>query len=651
MDEWQALDQKLSEQYLSNNKQTPQEAQGGDPIVNQFNALNQQLAQQYNVKDVVTSTPSTPTVDDSFLSGMAQTFVDGVENFNRSFGKVVEGTLDLGAQISSIVGGGEQMSQYSRDVQQYSKQMDASAAQAAERSPIASTIGTVLGIGAQAALPIGQVAAGAPRLASAMTGAGTGMALGFVGTPGDVSQRLESAATGSLLGGALGAAAPEINRAIKGVGGYLSNKLDDSGAIAPSGLLRKTLNPTGAAMKDIAAEAQAAGGIDNIQGRKMPFKGIGIEPTAEQAVGSGPLSGILKGINNTPERARMLEGGFIKQQKDLLKKSKDLLDSFVPEGPEVAKAQNLSNYESLKNINIPDDTVSAIKTNKSIDSRLKQFNMSEDNLVKDLPDNNLYKLNEFKKSIDSELFNNVHGMKDGAKPLLATEKEALTQASTQLRDQLDKAYPEYANIRKLGERNIMYNKFTELLNEKKPVAGTLLKEGGGVENKSLAQVYDTLWGTEAKQEYFLDSLKSVGGDVKNAEDLIKVLNMTQKNALEKVYNTSYADYPTTIGGDKLSLIQRTVYNLSKRRYQDAMIKLMFSGDEWQSKLAKALDHKSIGSKIKNVVNLIGDVAKRGANAAGMQGYDSPTFSPGAVGAAIGSSGMLGSDTQKQGLIK
>lgn len=104
-----------------------------------------------------------------------------------------------------------------------------------EEHPIASGVGTGLGILGSAAIPVGVAAKGATLGAKALAGAKTGALMGGLANPGDteneinplqVGGRLQNAAIGGAIGGALPVGFDKASKASAKVSAYLKDKAE-----------------------------------------------------------------------------------------------------------------------------------------------------------------------------------------------------------------------------------------------------------------------------------------------------------------------------------------------------------------------------------------------------------------------------------------
>ncbi len=503
------------------------------------------------------SLPAAPTAQNAYsaVGGQDSAFMAGVDNFNRMFGRVAESTLQLGAQIGSKLGGGQPMTDYANQVVNSNQNLDALAAGAAQVHPIAAGVGTGLGIAAQAVPLVASGGAAAPSLGGGvLKNAGIGGAYGFLSQPGTLEDRMNNATMGALVGGAIPIAAKGLGTAI----GDVANRV--GGDSQYTGILPKIFNSEAAAAKDVTAI-------------------------------------------NLPK-------------VDLQKTLNDL----VPGGAESVSKVQAAGYDSLKSIQVPQDLSQTLLTNPSITSRLDAINSSVDSSLKDLPDNNLAKMDGVKKLIDHEIWNSTKTIKDpGMKSLEPGEISSLMNTRNQIVDTLDKAGAsqgiDYKALRQMGEKKILYENITDALNKTPDMKGAapMFDSTQSVQNKSIDQLFKTLAGTPAKQDYFMNSLKSAGADVGNAKTLLTRLSDLRNNPIDKLVNK--------VGGNTLSdsakatswedVVKDMWVHMSQGKYNEDVVKLMLSGPKMQSELSHVLSQPTVGFMVglKSLFGKVGTSTK------------------------------------------
>lgn len=551
-------------------------------------------------------------------------FMAGVEGFNRTFGSAAEGVID---GVSRILG----YTEYNKQVQNYTAQMNESDAQASKNHPYAHGAGTVAGIASQAAIPLGAAAKGASLVNRAVTGAGTAAMYNFAATPGDFDTRMNSAGVGALVGGTVGAVAQPVINGIGYLGGKmvqgaknLKNTITGQPVEGSSGFLGKLFDPEASALRDVAEEARAVGGIQNIQKRTAPFEGLGIVPTAEEGIGSPILSDMVKNLDRSPKTARLIEQTQAPRAAQIMGVAKEQIDQFAPKGINSQKASNNVNYEALKEFTVPDEVMASINSNPVLSKRIDLLNKNSSPELSKLPNNSMYKLNEQKKNIDSELWNNSPMMSDNSKAVSATKKDALLDARKTLVEAMDNTLPEYAKIRKQAEATAYYNNFSELLSKKPYTAGKLtpeVSETNPLAGRPMSTIYDTLWNTPEKQKYFVEAVDSVGGDPKAAQKIIQVMNMTKNTSVEAIH-----DKAGTTGGKVQynglgNAVLTAVHNLKRGVYDKSLLELVLN-PKWKDIVSEEVAKRDAAFSMVDAAKLLEKTVNakpRGGNAGLLSG--------------------------------
>lgn len=551
------------------------------------------------------SKPQSPTIAEQKYPDQGS-FMAAVEGFNRTFGAPVEGIMD---GVTRILG----LNNANEKVANYTAQMNESDALASSRHPYAHAAGTVAGIGSQAAVPFGAAARGASLTNRAMTGAGVASTYNFAATPGDFETRMQSAGTGALVGGAVGAVAQPVINAAGWLGGKigqgaksLKNTISGEPIEGSSGFLGKLIRPKASALRDIAEEARAVGGVQNIQDRTAPFEGLGIQPTAEEGIGSPILSDMVKNLDRSPKTARLIEQTQIPRATRIMGVAKEQLDQFAPSGIDVRKGSNNINYESLKEFTVPAETMSVINNSPLLSQRIKLLNKNTSAEISGMPDNSIYKLDKAKQNIDSELWNNSPMMSDNSKAVSVSKKEGLLDARKTLVKAMDETLPEYAAIRKQAEATSYYNNFSELLSKKPYMAGKLTPEASEknpLAGRPMSTIYDTLWNTPEKQKYFLEAVDSVGGDANAAQKIMQVMNMTKNTAVEAVHDKAGSTGGKIQYNGLGNALLTGIHNLKRGAYDKSLLELVLN-PKWKEIVSEEVAKRDAAFSMVDAAKLI-----------------------------------------------
>jgi hypothetical protein len=225
-DPFAQLDSQLSQGSNIEQKAVATSPTDNDP----WGALDQQLSGSTQNNAPTSATPTNPNDSGGFMAG--------VENFNRVFGNIAEGTIDLVARATGAKGLQERVANVHDSLQ-------ASADQAAQQHPIAAGIGTAAGIVGSAALPLGSAAKGAGLLEQAIVGGGSGALTGFLNYAPSMQDRMNNGAVGAILGAAL----PVAIQGYKASANTLGGMLKDSEGM--TGMIRKVITPKSAATNDV----------------------------------------------------------------------------------------------------------------------------------------------------------------------------------------------------------------------------------------------------------------------------------------------------------------------------------------------------------------------------------------------------------------
>jgi len=151
-------------------------------------------------------------------------------------------------------------------------------------------------------------------------------------------------------------------------------------------------------------------------------------------------------------------------------------------------------------------------------------------LVKDLPDTSFKKWDAIKKDLDSEIW-----PANGDVPSF-TKKEALLAARKQIIDTLEQSNPAYNEARKLSEQIMLYK---DIGSKFQDVALKGAKD-------ELNTIYNKLFNNSDKLNEFLDKLKSAGGNVEMADDVVKGIDMVRGSHIYNIIGKSSPKEPTLL---------------------------------------------------------------------------------------------------------
>lgn len=521
----------------------------------------------------------------------------GVENFNRMFGSVAEGTMKVGADIASVFGANKQeMNQLKTNIDTLGQGLDQSAQAAAQQHPVAAGIGAVAGVLSQAAIPMGAAGKGASLFDRAVATGGPSALMGFLNNAPTYADRAANAGVAGLVGMAMPVAAQGYMKAADQLGMRGAGTAIDAG----SGMIRKALDPQNAALDNASAAIKNAGAMDQTLANQAKFQAVGVPSSLADASQSAGITANLGAIPmNTARRGQIeqFRGAQTEAATGALNKE---LNQFVPGGLEANKdARNMA-YSMLGTKTVPDDVYTQITANPAIKTRLDLINNNPDLGMSDVPDTSLAKMEAVRAELASDIWTQTKGLKTGERTTTTPgERTALRQSLSQFTNVLDQVYPEYKAARQLGDRVRNYELFQTELGHPTFVKGT----GNEV---TLDQMYSKLFGTPEKQDYFLDAVKSSGGNPENTKNLMDVLNLTKGSILDKAAdkadNAAMGDASSTSG-----VIQSVAKWFTTKKYQDALLKLNLSPN-WQDQLTTVLNKKGQDSKLVGLSTLVRKVA-------------------------------------------
>jgi len=585
-----------------------------------------------------------PNADNS--AGMFnQTFMDGIEAFNRSFGKKAEGALQMFAQATGLAS-------FEKRVDDVNAQKNQSLEEAKSRSPVATAIGgitgdvassvaygalgaaTGMGIAAKVpavALAASDVASGAQVLPGVVRGA-AGMAaasggLGYLDYAPTQAEHLDNAKGSALLGAGMYGAASALSVPLK--------------ALAPkegvSGFLTKVMNPKKAAVQDMAHRvnvdevATGQSGMLSSAAAAAERQGVPITPGQlmqhEQLKGGGNTRNAEKAMRITEEQKLAVAEVSNEQLSKISAGVKQSLDDMVPGGTENAIATKNKLYAELDNevfANPKDASKSAatltqsspvvdtIVSNPILKSHLDDINKSS---LGKLPDNSFVKVDALKKSIDEKLWRDSNPFIDPAKQMSFYERDDLISAKKELLDSL-KAYdsnPKYVQARQLSQQITAQGKYLEILQKKAP-------EG----KMSIDDTYNALFNSEVKRKAFLKDVEATGGNVADVKDFMELSSQVSKSPLIKKIGEQASDTPDTVlAGGLARIAQNFVSKTFLSRYDQAYVNLTLGGAKSRDAIKAVLSPKSQEGKIEAFLKVLqAESAKGVGRAAAVAGGES-----------------------------
>lgn len=582
---------------------------------------------------------SLPSVNKS--AGMFnQTTMDGVEAFNRSFGRMAEGTLKLFASATGMTG-------FEQNIDAENQRKEQSLAEAKSRSPYATLAGGVTGnvastvaygaMGAGAGMGIAakvpavataaaDISSGSQVLPGVVRGAvnmaGTSAGLSYLNYADTQDERLTNAKNSALLGAGMYGAAHAVAVPLK--------------ALTPkegvSGFLTKVFAPKKAAIQDMAhrvnVDEVATGQPGMLSSAAKAAERQGVPMTPGQLMQHGQLKG--GGNTRNAERAMRIteeqKMAVAKISNEQLSKVsagvKKSLDDMVPGGTENAIATKNKLYAELDNevfANPKDASKSAamltqsspvvdtIKSNPILKSHLDDINKSS---LGKLPDNSFVKVDALKKSIDEKLWRDSNPFIDPAKQMSFYDRDDLISAKKELLDSL-KAYdsnPKYVQARQLSQQVTAQGKYLEILQKKAP-------EG----KMSIDDTYNALFNSEVKRKAFLEDVKAAGGNVDDVKDFITLSGQVSKSPLVKKLGEQSLDRAgVMLQGRPEGMLQNLINKTFLSRYDQMYVNLTLGGAKTRDAIKSALAPKTQEGKIKAFLKVMGVGVPRAAAVQGGQ---------------------------------
>jgi hypothetical protein len=513
-------------------------------------------------------------------------FMAGVESMNRQFGRIAEGIMQktVGALVPSI----------GAKIDAVHNNLEASNAKASEQHPLASTVGSVLGgIGSYVAYSpmMGGPGGSGSIAANALSNFGQGALLGGASYTEKGQSGLDTALKSGAYGAAFGVGAQALGGLLKGAGHLL---------LPEKGFLGRMINPKGAVADDLAQIVNSEGGLDNMVARGQAAERIGVPLSPGQQLGGSMAAKEGSVLANDAAKAKVVD--YVNKQEALLRpKAENLINQLVPEGVENAKALKNQLYENLGKTQVPDELLGQLKANPYINDTLNEINNSKFSVAKDLPDNNLLKLDAVKQQIDDDLWNSAIALKDSPKNLSTDTRNYLLKTRAELVNTLDNFAPDpntgYAATRKVAERLINQNKFITQL-------GKINDSGQSKGEVSLDQMYSRLWGNKEKKDFFLNAVQNAGADVQTSKDVLEVLNDTFKSPMKEIIGRTPAKFTlSNLSHNKGSLIERGIEHFTKGTYNHDLIAMMLN-PSWQTDIQHAIISGNNKKSFFNLGNLV-----------------------------------------------
>ena len=528
-------------------------------------------------------------------------FMDGVEAFNRQFGRMAEGVLDLAT-----------WGDVNKAVRQTYAQNEASLRAAKERSPRATTVGTALGaVGSGVAyggLGVGAATKVAPGLASKVAqfttrhplmateaaAAGGAAAMGYLDYAPTQQERLTKGATAGAIGAALPVGIAGARKLGSGIGKGLS---------ALNKAYSRFKNPKQAMLSDLAETIKADLGddaADTIRGLLQPAKNLKTTRTPGQAVGGLTRARELSQIADLKAQtvARKIERT---QSKETLGAMEDMLEKMAPKGTAKLKTQL---YDELADVEVSDDILTTLKSNPVINEQLTALNLGTKvtRATRHLPDNSALKLDIAKQEIDDMLYRDARAI-DPTNKMGAQAKLALQEARNEITDTLDPIIPQYASARKAAQKLLLRDRYEKLLLKKGAKAG---QKG----EKGIDETWQVLFPTEESQQVFINDVAKTGGNPQQAADLLTAMDQLRLNTLKRIYSRPTQDDPMTIFyGNKIGYVQKAVDKLTGGRLKKAILNLTFDGNKWGDEIQNVLSKPDVADQHVSLLQLMSKAAK------------------------------------------
>lgn len=568
-------------------------------------------------------------------------FMASVDQFNRSFGRMSEGVLHGGAELSSYLGGGQAMKDYAGQVNNLTNSQDSAAAQSAAQHPTAAKVGSIVGNTARF-LPVAAATGGLSVPGQLATGGiGAGAQTAIENTPNESG---EDKFTNSMDSAAGGVAGTGIGLGLaKGIG-LLSSAGNSSTAKEAAGFIKKAIAPYKSAVTNIANKVTNAGGLDKVLPRGEAASNLGTWLSPAEQIGTSDASKAESSLLLPNEAGKSDLMAATQGRDDLLHNTfNKTVDDMVPNGVEATtkeknilfnnmKSDTVPGPKTLSNMqgninqmksdpNVPPATVEAaqnkldtfaeqiknVQTNPVISKYVNDLNNSDliPKDIKELPMNSVAKLQLIKQNIDHDLWSNSKtSTGDSLKKLNPGEYTALTQANSELKSVLSQSSPNFDRANKLAQQLILQKRV-------KADIASIPNLPGAKGQPSITQIQDKLFPTPQKTDNYLRMVSETGGDPKVAKNLIETMNDIKNSPINDIVARPAGLSATNIAGRNIGIVQRFLVNLVHGRYNDAYSKLL-TNNAWQPVVAHALAQKTQMGVISHLANVFNAVNKSGA---------------------------------------
>lgn len=549
---------------------------------------------------------STQEPEPSTLSKVGQTMMDSIDGFNRQFSKITEGVLKMGTSAGAAVGV-PGFSTLDKAVDQTWQQHQNEYQAAGERSPVATGIGSVAGMLGSAVAFGGPTTGAAASLPAKMLASGASSAgLAAAEYAPDMGTRFERGMSGAVLGAGMTGALS--------VAGSLMSALATKPGV--SSYITQILNPGKAAEQDLAFNVKAA--LNSKAGATLSASQIGSQ--LDDAVKAADDLGIqnlspAQAVGGLNSRLAAKEGSMVLDDAEAavvgqsvgastgIAKSrlKEAIDNIAPAGTQEVKDKL---YAGLASSQLDDSVAANLMQNPEIAKRLELINKSGSSEFRGMPDNSLLKMDKVKDSLDDKLFNDSYAL-DVSNKMDPNIRAGLEETRKTLVDTLDSINPDYAAARQEAQKLILKDRYTEMLNK--------LPKKDGAEG-SFDAVRDKLFGTPEKEQLFLKNIEMTGGNVEQAQQIIKVADQLYKNVLSKTTRRagpSDGEYLQAVGGN-LGMVQKMVNSIKGDKYQKAVLDLTIGGTQnWVGKVKNILSKEAGKSQeLELLKTMAGEEAKQ-----------------------------------------
>jgi len=534
-------------------------------------------------------------------------FMDGVETFNRQFERMALGIQDKVLQGVGMLPGAEAGATRARNaLATYEHMQERGAAEAAARSPKSAMAGTVLGaIGTGVAFGGASPAAAASLPAKMLAGAGVGAGLGYADYADTEGERIKKGIVGGLVGGAI----PAVVGVAKA--GYNALKSGET-----SGVIQKMVNPKAAALKDTAYRMGTVveDSPEALAAAAAPAERLGIKTLTPGQVSMGTVEdGFSKtaftgGADQLRAKELSLAGDDVakrammqNEKLSMGKTSKYVNDTIEAMAPENAKGIQKEAFQKLNaefvtptgEITSSADeagVLNIIKNNPVLADKWKEVKGASSKQIKELPDNSLGQLHAIRASIDYDIKSATSTkLKAADKPLSRDVRMALVEAKDELDGVLKKSETFTAAMRVTQQIKIKEG-YRELLAKAPNPYGTKLP--------TFDTVHKTLFGTPEKVQDFLNNVQMTGGNVQQAEDIISVSGQLYKSTLGRVMKRMQTDESGVFKayGSASGVISKLADKITTSRYSKALTELTLSGSKWQEEIGSVLKAKGAAQK-------------------------------------------------------